>query len=116
MANQADDYTKQLQAELAAAKQEAADALVAKEQAEKEAADALAALKTSGGPVPIKGKYKGYGFPAGHTRIRNKQGIVCDTQSVLDAANNKESADHAAAVEILDHLIKIGYGYLVKQG
>lgn len=109
MPENTDAYAKQLAEELAAAKQQAADAIAAKEAAEKATAEAEAALKASGGPVPIKGAYKGYTFPAGHARIRNQEGALCDTQAVLDAAN----AGDETACAILDHLIKIKYGYLV---
>lgn len=108
-------YVETLQAELQAAKNEAAAALAAKEAAEKNAADAEAALKKAGGPVAIKGTYKGYGFPAGQTRVRNQNGELCDSQLLLDAAKDKAAPGHAAAVETLEWLIKIQYAYFTKK-
>ena len=96
--------------ELAAAKLAASDALKQKEEAEKAAAAAESALKKSGGPMPIRGKYKGYGFPDGHTRIRDAEGNLLDTQAVLDAAN----AGDETAKAILDRLIALKYAYLTK--
>lgn len=104
------DYTKQLEQELAAAKQAASDALTQKEAAEKAAKQAEEALKKSGGPVPIRGKYKGYRFPDGHTRIRDAEGNLLDTQAVLDAAN----AGAETAKAVLDRLIALKYAYLTK--
>lgn len=109
MAAENKDYTEQLKAELQALKAAASQAIAEKEAAQKEAAEAAAALKATGGPVPIKGSYMGYGFPAGHRRIRDKEGKLCDTQMVLDAAN----AGDETACAILDHLINLKYGYLV---
>ena len=106
----ATDYTKQLEQELADAKAAAAEALRQKAEAEKSAEAAEAALRQSGAPAPITGAYKGYGFPVGHRRIRDAEGNLLDTQEVLNAA----IAGDKEACAVLDRLIALKYGYLVK--
>ncbi len=88
---------------------QAADLAAELAKAKQELAAANAALKQSGAPAPLTGSYKGFSFQAGHRRVRNQQGELCDTQKLLDAA----AAGDATAIEILDWLIKIKYGYLV---
>jgi hypothetical protein len=62
----------------------------------------------------IKGKFKGYSFEPGHARVRNRSGELCDTQLLMDAANDKDSPAHADAVETLTWLIDIKYAYFSK--
>ncbi len=62
----------------------------------------------------IKGKFKGYSFEPGHSRVRNQSGELCDTQMLMDAANDKAAPAHADAVKTLTWLIDIEYAYLVK--
>ncbi len=59
--------------------------------------------------TPITGSYKGKTFVAGHTKIRNASGEICDTQKVMDAAASGDKE----ACEILDRLIDLQYGYLI---
>jgi len=108
-------YADKLKKELEEAKTATAAAIAEAERARAAAAEAEAALKNAGGPAIIKGTYKGYAFVQGHARIRNAEGAYCDTQMLMDAANDKEHADHAAAVGELDRLIKINYAYFVKK-
>jgi uncharacterized lipoprotein YmbA len=108
------EYAEQLKKELEEAKAAAAAAVTAQKKAEEEAAAAQEALRKSGAPVIIKGSYKGYSFVQGHARVRDKNGVLCDTQMLIDAANDKKSDNYAAACEVLDHLIKIEYAYFTK--
>jgi len=75
---------------------------------------AIAALKKSGGPVPITGSYKGYRFADGHQRVRDAKGALCDTALLLESANNPAHPNHATACAVLDRLIQINYAYFTK--
>lgn len=112
----ADLTPEQLQAQLDAVNAQLAAAQKAAEAAKAEAAEAKAKLGASNAPVKINGTYKGYSFVDGHRRIRDRKGALCDTQEVLNAANNAADPNHATAVAILDWYISTGYGYLVKKG
>ena len=72
-------------------------------------AEAQAAMSKSGVPAPLNGSYKGFTFVAGHRRVRDRNGEICDTQMLLDGAAKGDPA----ACERLDWLIQIKYGYLV---
>lgn len=101
------EYVENLKKELESAKQTAAEATTKAEKAE-------AAMKASGAKAPVTGSYKGYSFDANHRAVRDKNGQKCDSQALLDAANDKNNPNHAAAVEVLDWLIKIEYAYFTK--
>lgn len=112
---------KELEAQLAAAKKEAADAQAALAQAAKEAKDAQNELATLNKQIQagtatakVPGKYKGYSFEDGHLRVRNAQGEICDSAALLKAAADQKDANHAAACEVLDYLIEIKYAYFTK--
>lgn len=98
------EYVKQLQAELADAKKEAAANA-------KKAEKAAETLKASGVAAPVDGSYKGYSFPANFRTVRNKLGEKCDTQTLLDKAKEK----NPEACAILDYLIEIKFGYFTKK-
>lgn len=112
----------ELKAQLEAAKQEAYEAQKAAQAAAddldsvKQYALSLAEKMKSGDTsIPISGSYKGYKFADGHRRVRNKNGELCDTEKLLAAAADKNAEGHAEAIEILDWLIKIQYGYFTKK-
>lgn len=90
-----------LRAELEKARAEKAEAETARRELE-------TALQT--GVTPIRGSYKGYRFTDGHKNVRNRQGELCDTEMLLTQANDGD----ATACAVLDWLISIQYGYLVK--
>lgn len=71
-------------------------------------------IKSGTAVATIKGKFKGYSFEPGHARVRNRSGELCDTQLLMDAANDKNSPANADAVQTLTWLIDIQYAYLVK--
>lgn len=73
------------------------------------------ALIKSGAPEPISGSYKGHTFAAGHRRVRDAKGAMCDTQMLLDAAADPTHENHAAACALLDRLIGLKYAYFTKE-
>lgn len=123
MANQADnkDPKPLTQADLDATQKAHADALAELEDTRREAeqlrkdkaesdaalAKANALLVKAGGPVAIRGEYRGHAFTDGHRRVRNRQGVMGDTQKIIDSAN----AGDAEACALLDWLIEIDYSY-----
>lgn len=98
------EYVTKLKAELEAEKNRAAEATAKAEKAE-------SAMKASGVKPAVTGSYKGYSFPANFRTVRNNLGEKCDTQTLLDAAKEKD----AAACAILDYLIDIKFGYFTKK-
>ena len=63
--------------------------------------------------------YKGYRFQPGHIAIRKQGGEIVSTETLMAAANaatdeGAEGMPKSMAVEILDWLIGLEYGYLEK--
>lgn len=105
---------EEIKAELEAAKAELNLERQARADAEKAKAELEAKVASGTASKAIKGTYKGYSFADGHRRVRNRNGELCDTAKLLEAASDKKSDGHADAVAVLDWLIETKYGYFVK--
>lgn len=80
--------------------------------AEKAARETLELKMQSGDTrVPIAGSYKGYRFDDGHRRVRDKDGMMCDTVKLLAAAKEKDPV----ATATLDWLIELKYAHFTQK-
>lgn len=80
--------------------------------AEKAARETLEQKLQSGDTrVPIAGSYKGYRFDDGHRRVRDQEGLMCDTAMLLSAAKEKD----AKAIATLDWLIELKYAHFTQK-